>query len=127
MIAQYQGVADAAAAVADSRVREAQEADWPVIAALDAEAYGGDRSRMWQARLRRVGRTFVLEEGGRIAGFSICRPFGRGHVVGPLVAADAGRRSRWRARTCAPMRGASCASTPRSATVRSSPSRRPAA
>lgn len=90
MIAQYQGVADAAAAVADSRVREAQEADWPLIAALDAEAYGGDRSRMLAA-LRRVGRTFVLEEGGRIAGFSICRPFGRGHVVGPLVAADAGQ------------------------------------
>ncbi len=126
MIAQYQGVADAAAAVADSRVREAQEADWPVIAALDAEAYGGDRSRMLAA-LRRVGRTFVLEEG---AGSPASRS------AGPSAAATSsarssrpmpGRRSRWRARTCAPMRGASCASTPRSATVRSSPSRRPAA
>ncbi len=87
-IAQYQGTADATASVADDRVRAAQDDDWPAIVALDHEASGGDRSRMLGA-LRRVGRTHVLEEGGRIAGFSVCRPFGRGHVVGPLVAGDA--------------------------------------
>ncbi|MGX7709560.1 GNAT family N-acetyltransferase [Methylobacterium sp. Gmos1] len=86
---QYQGIVEAAAAVDDPRVRPATDADGPAIAALDREASGGDRSRMLDA-LRQAGRTFVLEEGGRIAGYAICRPFGRGHIVGPIVASDAG-------------------------------------
>ncbi|UHC17253.1 GNAT family N-acetyltransferase [Methylobacterium currus] len=86
---QYQGIADAAATVDDKRVRPVVEADWPAIAALDREASGGDRSRMLDA-LRRAGRIVVLEEHGRIAGYSVCRPFGRGHILGPVVAADAG-------------------------------------
>jgi ribosomal protein S18 acetylase RimI-like enzyme len=85
---QYQGIADAAAAVDDPRVRPAAEADWPAIAALDREASGGDRGRMLDA-LREAGRTVVLEEDGRIAGYAVCRPFGRGHIVGPVVAPDA--------------------------------------
>ncbi|KMO14146.1 GNAT family N-acetyltransferase [Methylobacterium platani] len=86
-LTQYHGTADAAAAVDDARVRPATEADWPGIVALDREASGGDRSRMLAA-LRRVGAISVLEEGGRIAGFAVCRAFGRGHLVGPIVAAD---------------------------------------
>jgi len=86
-LAQYHGTADAAAAVDDARVRPATEADWPGLVALDREASGGDRSRMLEA-LRRVGAITVLEEGGRIAGFAFCRAFGRGHLVGPIAAAD---------------------------------------
>ncbi|GJD65578.1 GNAT family N-acetyltransferase [Methylobacterium frigidaeris] len=85
---QHQGIADAAAVIDDKRVRPVAEADWPAVAALDREASGGDRSRMLDA-LRRAGRISVLDEGGRIAGYSVCRPFGRGHIVGPIVAADA--------------------------------------
>ncbi|WP_182422108.1 GNAT family N-acetyltransferase [Aureimonas sp. ME7] len=87
-IAQYQGLASAGATVRDARVRPAGEADRPGIAALDREASGGDRSRMLAA-LARVGSVEVLEDGGRIRGYSVCRPFGRGHVIGPLVARDA--------------------------------------
>jgi predicted N-acetyltransferase YhbS len=86
-LTQYHGIADAAAAVDDPRVRPATEADWPGILALDAEACGGDRGRMLAA-LRRAGAISVLEEGGRIAGFAVCRAFGRGHLVGPIVTAD---------------------------------------
>ncbi|AWN55568.1 GNAT family N-acetyltransferase [Methylobacterium sp. 17Sr1-1] len=85
---QYQGIVDAAAAVDDPRVRPATEADRSAIAALDREASGGDRSRMLDA-LARAGRTVVLDDGGRITGYAVCRPFGRGHIVGPVVAADA--------------------------------------
>lgn len=85
---QYQGIVDAAAAVDDPRVRPATEADRPAIAALDREAAGGDRARMLDV-LARAGRTVVLEEGGRITGYAVCRPFGRGHIIGPIVAADA--------------------------------------
>ncbi|AWN47457.1 GNAT family N-acetyltransferase [Methylobacterium terrae] len=88
-LTQYHGTADAAAAVEDARVRPATEADWPGLVALDREASGGDRVRLLEA-LRRVGAITVLEEGGRIAGYACCRPFGRGHLVGPIVAADGG-------------------------------------
>ncbi|MCF4126912.1 GNAT family N-acetyltransferase [Methylobacterium sp. SyP6R] len=85
---QYQGIVNASAAVDDPRVRPAVEADWPAIAMLDREAVGGDRARLLDV-LRGVARTFVIEEEGRITGFSICRPFGRGHIAGPTVAPDA--------------------------------------
>ncbi|MGE7418896.1 GNAT family N-acetyltransferase [Methylobacterium tarhaniae] len=85
---QYQGIVDAGAATDDPRVRPATEADWPAIAALDRQAVGGERTRLLEA-LRRVGQTFVLDEGGRLTGYSVCRLFGRGHIVGPIVAADA--------------------------------------
>ena len=86
-ITQHQGQADAGAAVADDRVRPAAEADWAAIEGLDAAATGGDRTALLHA-LRAQGRTAVLERDGRIVGFSVCRPFGRGHVVGPIVAAS---------------------------------------
>ncbi len=85
---QYQGIVNAAVALDDPRVRPAVEADWPAIAALDREAAGGDRARLLDV-LRGEGRTVVLEAEGRIAGFSVCRPFGRGHIAGPTVAPDA--------------------------------------
>jgi predicted N-acetyltransferase YhbS len=88
-ITQHQGMADATAATDDPRVRPATEADWPSIASLDREAVGGNRGRLLKI-LRRVGRTCVMDEGGRVAGFSVCRPFGHGHVIGPLVATNLG-------------------------------------
>ena len=61
--------------------------DLDALARLDASAYGADRSRVISALLAHsVGR--VVERGGEIVGFSLCRPFGRGHVVGPIVAED---------------------------------------
>ena len=84
---QHHGVADAGATTADPAVRAAEDRDWAAIAALDAEANGCDRTPMLRA-LEADGTTAVLERDGRVRGYAICRPFGRGHVVGPIVCAD---------------------------------------
>ncbi len=86
---QHQGIVDWHATSVDAAVRQAEDRDWSVMAALDAVATGGDRTRLLQA-LKAVGTATVLERQSRICGYAICRPFGKGHVVGPLLAdADA--------------------------------------
>jgi GNAT superfamily N-acetyltransferase len=88
---QHQGVAVAAsvdpAAAGRTAIRPLRDEDWPRLSALDATAYGADRSRLFEAL---VGRAtgFVGEVAGTIDGFALCRRFGRGHVVGPIVAMD---------------------------------------
>lgn len=57
------------------------------IAALDLAAFGVDRMPILtllaeQASIR------VLRRDGVVAGYSMCREFGRGHVVGPIVASS---------------------------------------
>lgn len=57
------------------------------IAALDVKAFGADRMIHLQ-RFAETAAIRVLRRGGTIVGYSMCRPFGRGYVIGPLVAAD---------------------------------------
>lgn len=83
---QHHGIADAAVA-AETPARAAEDRDWAAIAALDAAAVGGDRTELLRT-LRAVGTATVLERDGRVGGYAICRPFGRGHVIGPIVCAD---------------------------------------
>ncbi|MEN3793043.1 GNAT family N-acetyltransferase [Fulvimarina sp. MAC3] len=57
------------------------------IAALDHAAFEADR----MAHLKGLAETAsirVLRRGGAIVGYSMCRPFGRGHVIGPIVASS---------------------------------------
>ncbi len=55
------------------------------IAALDRAAFGTDRMRHLEA-LAETAAIRVLRRGGAIVGYSMCREFGRGHVIGPVVA-----------------------------------------
>ena len=60
---------------------------------LDAAVFGIPRPAVLE-HLLAVGRAFVLVENGRVVGYAIERAFGRGSVVGPVVAAtepDAGQ------------------------------------
>lgn len=57
------------------------------IAALDSQAFGSDR-RAVLALLSEDAQIAVLRRDGGIVGYSMCREFGRGHVIGPIVATN---------------------------------------
>ncbi|TIX99618.1 MAG: GNAT family N-acetyltransferase, partial [Mesorhizobium sp.] len=55
------------------------------ITALDARAFGTNRARLL-ALLSDDASIATLSRGGEVVGYSMCREFGRGHVIGPIVA-----------------------------------------
>jgi hypothetical protein len=57
------------------------------IATLDTAAFKVDRTPLL-ALLAERATTRVLRRGGVIVGYSMCREFGRGHVIGPLIASS---------------------------------------
>jgi ribosomal protein S18 acetylase RimI-like enzyme len=61
--------------------------DLDALVALDSSAYGADRRPALTALLP-VSAGTLMEREGEVVGFALCRPFGRGHVVGPIVAED---------------------------------------
>ncbi len=75
-----------AAGLADG-VAPTHAGDLSAITALDAAALGYDRSEL-MAALTAAGEIAVTRPDGRITGFAICRRFGRGHVIGPVIACD---------------------------------------
>lgn len=90
IVYQYQGEAlepPAAPLAADAMLRPVETADFEQVATLDKTAFGTDRSALHERLLARSkGVVFVRD--GQIAAFSLCRRFGRGHVIGPVVAAN---------------------------------------
>lgn len=69
----------------DSRVRPLKATDFNDIARLDQTAFGADRAAILE-ELVGCSTGTVLEREGHIVGFALCRRFGRGHIVGPVVA-----------------------------------------
>ncbi|MEH0069978.1 GNAT family N-acetyltransferase [Pannonibacter sp. Pt2-lr] len=57
----------------------------PEIVALDASAYGADRCQVFDRLFELSEGTVILRE-GKVAGFALSREFGRGRVIGPVVA-----------------------------------------
>ena len=86
---QHQGKALPAPALvaAPPGLRPVVPADLAALARLDASAYGADRQHAIAALLP-VSVGTLLERDDAVVGFALCRPFGRGHVVGPIVAED---------------------------------------
>jgi predicted N-acetyltransferase YhbS len=69
-------------------LRRAIPADYEGLCALDAAAFGADRTALI-ARLLMAGEAWVVDGGGTHAtGFTILREFGRGQMIGPVVAAS---------------------------------------
>jgi GNAT superfamily N-acetyltransferase len=65
--------------------RALQVEDHVAIHLLDSAAMGIARPDVLE-RLLAVTNGSVVERDGRVTGFALCRRFGRGHVVGPVVA-----------------------------------------
>lgn len=86
-IVQHQGIVTAAPSGMALPDR-AGPGDVAALAALDAAATGMDRTPLLEALLR-VGVVHVVREGGAIAAFAGLRAFGRGEVLGPVVARSA--------------------------------------
>jgi GNAT superfamily N-acetyltransferase len=57
------------------------------IATLDERAFGTNRQKLL-ALLSEGASISVLRRGGEAVGFSMKREFGRGHVIGPIVASN---------------------------------------
>ncbi|WP_244592225.1 GNAT family N-acetyltransferase [Azospirillum palustre] len=66
-------------------VRRLEAVDLAAVTALDERAFGISRAGL-MARLFRQSVGYGLERDGALVAFALCRPFGRGHVVGPAVA-----------------------------------------
>lgn len=68
------------------RIERATAADWPSLAEIDRQASGMPRDRLLAA-LAECGSISVLrDKDGAVQGYAVCREFGRGHVVGPVIA-----------------------------------------
>ena len=70
-----------------ARLRPAGLADLPALAALDCKAGGVDRTALLEALLALPGGV-VLDGANDPLGFALTRGFGRGQLVGPVVAGD---------------------------------------
>lgn len=87
-IRQHQGVPTPLPADAAT---DAAELDWvgpksfSAVAALDLQALGMDRRPLLRL-LAEAGRMAMLREAGQIVGYAALRQFGRGEVMGPVIA-----------------------------------------
>jgi len=70
---------------ADLPVRIARANDLEALLQMDQRAFGADRRRMI-GELTQNGAVAVVECAGRPQAYAICRPFGLGQVIGPVVA-----------------------------------------
>jgi GNAT superfamily N-acetyltransferase len=70
---------------ADGDLAEIPAAEVDTICACDALAFGTDRSRLLSL-LAEVSISCVLKRNGEIVGYAMRHDFGRGQVIGPIVA-----------------------------------------
>nr|WP_234891509.1 MULTISPECIES: GNAT family N-acetyltransferase [Rhizobium/Agrobacterium group] len=61
--------------------------DFPDLVSLDELAFGANRQR-WLGNLLPLSEGVALLRADKIVAYALSRPFGRGHVIGPVVAAS---------------------------------------
>lgn len=80
-------VAQGVTPLSDADIREVREADLQDLRNLDRLATGHDRGALMDALVAR-SRGLTLRRGGRLEALALIRPFGRGSVIGPVIAAS---------------------------------------
>ncbi|RZN10399.1 GNAT family N-acetyltransferase [Bradyrhizobium genosp. SA-3] len=86
VIHQHQGIPrEPREASRSDLVRSIAAIDFEAIMRLDREATGLERRQMLE-KLLHSGDGYVLQRDGMARGYAISRLFGRGHVIGPVVA-----------------------------------------
>lgn len=91
-IRQHQGTAVSVLPIALDdgwRLRPFAHSDEPALLAADARARGWSRPQLLRLWLDTAERVMVLDREGVLDGYAILRRFGRGVVIGPVVASDA--------------------------------------
>lgn len=77
----------AASRLIEGSIRPTTAGDHGILERLDRAATGHDRSTVFDALLPlSQGRALIRND--EIVAFALCRPFGRGHVIGPVIAAS---------------------------------------
>lgn len=87
---QHQGIARPfrlPAPVPGLSLRVLQPDDWPALRALDKTAFGAQRTKTLDL-LAQIASGVVVERDGAICGYALIRTFGRGKVIGPVIAED---------------------------------------
>ena len=85
-ILQHQGIA--AERAAPTATSAAAMTDFSAITELDRQAFGADRADLI-AYLAKVGELAVVRRrNGSVSGFAVLRSFGRGEVIGPVIAGN---------------------------------------
>lgn len=96
-IRQHQGIAANAPLVALDegwRLRPFDRSDESALFELDAHARGWQRREMLRLWIDSAERVVMLDQNGTLDGYAMLRRFGRGVVVGPVVASnDIGARA----------------------------------
>ncbi|MFK0161701.1 GNAT family N-acetyltransferase [Rhizobium sp. NPDC090279] len=69
-------------------VEAAAAGDFPAIKALDRAAFGADRGTLLDV-LSAVAQVAVVRRNGRVESYGALRAFGRGDLIGPVVASSA--------------------------------------
>lgn len=103
---QHQGILEPLPAPDPAfHVEPATDADWAAMKALDESAAGMPRGRVLDA-LAAVATASVLRgDGGSLRGYTVCREFGRGHVIGPVIAGSVDEAAALIAHAMAPLVG----------------------
>ncbi len=78
------------ALTAGERIRPVAAGDLQALAALATRALGMPRDEV-MAQVLNVAKGVLIEKDGEVLGFSMMRRFGRGHLIGPVVAPDTER------------------------------------
>ena len=85
-VSQHQGILAAAPPKTPTAdIRPFRAADLPIVCQLDRRASGMGRARLVEALVAR-GSVVLMERSGIISGYACIRRWGRGVVIGPVVA-----------------------------------------